>query len=126
MSKYSEPCPSPNGTNYERLYIIRKPAIMALDQAMPKYGSADNDYPDVDDPGGDDLEDKVRQLLAGKLSPADLDALCNLLDPDDDTAPVPAQDRRANVQGRISRCGDELARTALYEAAHSLLIRSTK
>jgi len=27
---------------------------------------------------------------------------------------------------RISRCGDELARTALYEAAHSLLIRSTK
>ena len=31
-----------------------------------------------------------------------------------------------DVQGRISRCGDELARTALYEAAHSLLIRSTK
>jgi transposase len=31
-----------------------------------------------------------------------------------------------DVQGRISRCGDEPARTALYEAAHSLLIRSTK
>ena len=30
------------------------------------------------------------------------------------------------MQGRISRCGDELARTALYEAAHSLLIRSRK
>jgi transposase len=30
------------------------------------------------------------------------------------------------VQGRISRCGDEMARTALYEAAHSLLIRGTK
>ena len=30
------------------------------------------------------------------------------------------------MQGRISRSGDELARTALYEAAHSLLIRSTK
>jgi transposase len=30
------------------------------------------------------------------------------------------------VQGWISRCGDELARTALYEAAHSLLIRSSK
>jgi transposase len=30
------------------------------------------------------------------------------------------------VQGRISRCGDELARTALYEAAHCLLIRSSK
>lgn len=31
-----------------------------------------------------------------------------------------------DVQGGISRCGDELARTALYEAAHSLLIRSRK
>ena len=31
-----------------------------------------------------------------------------------------------NVQGRISRCGDELTRTALYEAANLLLIRSTK
>ncbi len=30
------------------------------------------------------------------------------------------------MQGRISRCGDELARTALYEAAHSLLIHGTK
>ena len=30
------------------------------------------------------------------------------------------------MQGRISRCGDELARTALYEVAHSLLILSTK
>ena len=30
------------------------------------------------------------------------------------------------MQGRISRCGDELARTALYEAAHTLLIRSSK
>ncbi|MER8867326.1 IS110 family transposase, partial [Mesorhizobium sp. M0751] len=26
----------------------------------------------------------------------------------------------------VSRCGDELARTALYEAAHSLLVRSKK
>src|SRR5579859_7237680 len=31
-----------------------------------------------------------------------------------------------DMQGRISRCGDEPTRTALYEAAHSLLIRSTK
>jgi len=29
-------------------------------------------------------------------------------------------------QRRIGRCSDELARTALYEAAHSLLIRSRK
>jgi transposase len=36
------------------------------------------------------------------------------------------QSGQTDVQGRISRCGDELARTALYEAAHSLLIRSTK
>ncbi len=31
-----------------------------------------------------------------------------------------------DVQGKISRCGDELARTALYEAAHTLLVRSRK
>ncbi len=30
------------------------------------------------------------------------------------------------MQGRISRCGDELARTALHEAVHSLLIRSSR
>ncbi len=31
-----------------------------------------------------------------------------------------------DIQGRISRCGDELARTALFEAAHVLLLRSQK
>jgi len=36
------------------------------------------------------------------------------------------QSGETDVQGRISRCGDELARTALYEAAHALLIRSAK
>jgi transposase len=36
------------------------------------------------------------------------------------------QSGETDLQGRISRCGDKLARTALYEAAHSLLIRSTK
>ena len=36
------------------------------------------------------------------------------------------QSGETDVQGRISRCGDELARTTLYEAARSLLIRSTK
>jgi transposase len=36
------------------------------------------------------------------------------------------QSGQTDVQGRISRCSDELARTALYEAAHSLLIRSSK
>jgi transposase len=36
------------------------------------------------------------------------------------------QSGETDLQGGISRCGDELARTALYEAAHSLLIRSRK
>jgi transposase len=36
------------------------------------------------------------------------------------------QSGETDIQGRISRCGDELARTALYEAAHSLLIRGTR
>jgi transposase len=34
------------------------------------------------------------------------------------------QSGETDIQGRISRCGDELARTALYEAAHTLLVRS--
>jgi transposase len=36
------------------------------------------------------------------------------------------QSGETDIQGRVSRCGDELARTALYEAAHSLLVRSSK
>jgi len=36
------------------------------------------------------------------------------------------QSGETDVQGGISRRGDELARTALYEAAHSLLVRSRK
>src|SRR5947199_4803876 len=36
------------------------------------------------------------------------------------------QSGETDLQGRISRCGDELARTALYEAAHTLLVRSRK
>ncbi len=35
------------------------------------------------------------------------------------------QSSETDVQECISWCGDELARTALYEAAHSLLIRSS-
>lgn len=40
--------------------------------------------------------------------------------------PARYQSGETDIQGRISRCGDELARTALYEAAHSLLMRSKK
>ncbi len=40
--------------------------------------------------------------------------------------PARYQSGETDIQGRISRCGDELARTALYEAAHTLLMRSTK
>ena len=36
------------------------------------------------------------------------------------------QSGETDIQGRVSRCGDELARTALYEAAHTLLVRSHK
>lgn len=40
--------------------------------------------------------------------------------------PVRYQSGETDIQGRISRCGDELARTARYEAAHTLLTRSRK
>jgi transposase len=40
--------------------------------------------------------------------------------------PARYQSGETDIQGQISRCGDELARTALYEAAHTLLVRSRK
>lgn len=40
--------------------------------------------------------------------------------------PARYQSGETDIQGRVSRCGDELARTALYEAAHALLVRSRK
>ena len=40
--------------------------------------------------------------------------------------PARYQSGETDRQGRVSRCGDELARTALYEAAHTLLVRSRK
>lgn len=40
--------------------------------------------------------------------------------------PARYQSGETDIQGKVSRCGDELARTALYEAAHSLLMRSKK
>ena len=40
--------------------------------------------------------------------------------------PARYQSGETDIQGRISRCGDELTRTALYEAAHCLLTRSSK
>ena len=47
------------------------------------------------------------------------------------SAPISASPRRyqsgeTDIPGKVSRCGDELARTALSEAAHTLLIRSRK
>jgi transposase len=40
--------------------------------------------------------------------------------------PARYQSGNTDIQGKISRCGDELARTALYEAAHTLLVKSKK
>jgi transposase len=40
--------------------------------------------------------------------------------------PARYQSGETDIQGKVSRCGDELARTALYEAAHSLLVVSKK
>ena len=36
------------------------------------------------------------------------------------------QSGETDIQGKVSRCGDELARTALHEPAHPLLTRSRK
>jgi hypothetical protein len=71
------PLPSPNGTNYERLYIVRDPR-MALDQQMQSGSS-------------NDLVDSIRELLAGKLDDADIEALLKLIGIG---TPGGAQDRR--------------------------------
>ncbi|BCH34898.1 hypothetical protein MesoLjLc_68280 [Mesorhizobium sp. L-8-10] len=40
--------------------------------------------------------------------------------------PARYQSGETDIQGKVSRCGDELAHTTLYEAAHSLLVLSKK
>ena len=40
--------------------------------------------------------------------------------------PARYQSGETDIQGKVSRCGNELACTAVYEAAHSLLVRSRK
>ena len=115
-SIYSEPMLSPNGTNYERLYIVRKPLAMAMDSAggpvdrfsnynanlAPPDGSGGEDI-DLNSPdsGGDDLGDKIRQLLEGKLDNSDIAMLLQLIERPDDTAP--AQDRRWQAGDRSKR-----------------------
>jgi hypothetical protein len=79
--------------------LYRPMLAMAMDEAGPPpredlskaaWGSGDDD-PDDFNPAAPDTEEKVRQLLEGKLDPADLDALCNLIFSDDtDTASMPA------------------------------------
>jgi hypothetical protein len=99
----------------------------------PAAGSATgDDDPDDFNPAADDTEDQVRQLLEGKLSPEDLEALCALIFPDD-TAPAPAQDRkrqardqrltmpsRAEIMRRIAAAGEVRAARALK--SHEALI----
>ena len=80
-----EPCPSPNGTNIERLFIVRKTdRRMAMDAA-------------IGTPDDGDIVGKVRELLAGKLEPGDLDALLALLQPE------PAPDDQFDAQDRRRR-----------------------
>jgi len=40
--------------------------------------------------------------------------------------PARYQSGETDICGKVSRCGDELARTALYKAAHTLLVPSRK
>jgi hypothetical protein len=84
------PCPSPNGSNYERLFLVRERPDprrrMAMDQQMQS--------------GNSDLEDNIRELLAGKLDDADLEMLLKLI-----TGGPRAQDRK-----RRMLAGDAMAR----------------
>src|ERR1700693_3982529 len=106
------PCPSPRGTNVERLFLMRAPGgpTMALDAAISD--------PDDNGDGGEDLADKIHQLLDGKLDDADIEALIRLIQPEEsDNEPMPAQDRRRQARdqpppfrGRPVLAGDALRR----------------
>jgi hypothetical protein len=76
-----EPCPSPMGTNYERLFIIRKPARMAMDEEMP-------DLQDNGSGSDGDLADKIRELLVGKLDDSVIEELLSLIVGDPQDGPV--------------------------------------
>jgi hypothetical protein len=89
--------------------LYRPLLAMAMDQAMPKYGSGDDDPSDIDldtpNSAGDDLRDQISQLLAGKVDDASIEMLIKLIEGDDtDTAPAPAaQDRRGRRMGHDQR-----------------------
>jgi hypothetical protein len=69
MRRYTIPCPSPRGTNHERLYIVREP--MALDAAMP-----DDDAGAQPDDGA--FEDLMR-FVQDKIDPGALGQFEELL-----------------------------------------------
>jgi hypothetical protein len=91
------PCPSPNGTNFERLFIVRKPERMAMDAALgaPNPSSPVSSPFDGGDPGGDDLADKIHQLLDGKLDDADIETLIEMIQ--QGATPQVAGDRRRGL-----------------------------
>jgi hypothetical protein len=57
------PCPSPNGTNHERLFIVREP-LMAMDEALDPDG--------VQAGAGAQAYEELCRFLADHLSPDDL------------------------------------------------------
>jgi hypothetical protein len=117
----------------------RPAARMALDSAIggpkgsPNYASS-NATDDIDlntpDSTGDDLRDKIHQLLAGKVDDADIETLLALIEGPDDT---PAQDRkrggrqahdrrpampsRAEILRRVAASGEVRAQRVLEQNA---------
>jgi hypothetical protein len=76
------------------------------DMPRPAAGSATGDIDDINDPDneGFDLEDKIRQLLEGKLDDADVEMLIKLIQPEDtDDAPAPAAQDKRRRMGRDQR-----------------------
>jgi hypothetical protein len=114
-SGFTIPVPKPgDGTkillNHDGTMTCSWDNRMALDAAIggppgsPDYAdyNAADDNGDPDD--SNDLVDKIYQLLAGKLEPADLEALIKLIQPDDDEPmPAQAQDRRLALDALIHR-----------------------
>lgn len=81
MTRRITACPSPNGTNFERLYLIRRSGpVGALDAAMKKVGDKMKMMGDEDAPDLGQLRVALEEILAKSLSETELEEARALLD----------------------------------------------
>jgi hypothetical protein len=118
MRKYMTPCPSPRGTNTERLFLVRRPAAMALDAAPP-----------LDDNGADAYE-ALAKILQQNLSPdvlAEAETLLQrFVDQSGSGTEVATDDEPSAISGRPGAAQSPRAMTMDERLATGARIRAGK